>query len=652
MSILERIARPSDVKLLTRPELSQLADDLRAEMIAATSLNGGHLAPSLGAVEIILAAYRTLDLPKDKLLFDVGHQAYAHKLLTGRQGGFAKLRQRGGVSGFTRREESPFDVHDAGHASDSLATALGLAIGRDLDGSDARIMAIIGDASIAGGLSMEALNYIGQTHPGRFVIVLNDNEMSISRSVGAISSYLASIRTNQRYRTVRDSVEEALTSAGPIGAGLMRLGNLAKASTKQLLVPGMLFEEMGVSYLGPIDGHDIDGMQETMERAFEMGEPVIIHAVTRKGKGYEPAERNPELFHGVGPFDLATGELVKKPASAPSYTQAFSQALLAEARADGRIVAITAAMMGGTGLSSFKKEFPRRCFDVGIAEECAVTMASGLAIEGKRPVVAIYSTFLQRAFDEISTNVCLPNLPVTFAVDRAGLVGQDGSTHHGAFDLAYLRQLPNMRVAAPSDEAELAGALHAALACEGPVAVRYPRGSARGAQMPQAGECEALPFEGRVLREGSRVCVLAVGKMVWAACDAADELAARGVSCRVVDMRWVKPVDVAAVRRACDCSLVVTIEDGVLAGGFGSAVLEVMADEGLSAPVLRLGLPDAYVGHGSVDELYAELGLDAAGVARSIEARLGMPDGLAAGPGDDASGAGDARGEAPAPASA
>ena len=630
MSLLERIARPSDVKRLSCAELAQLADDVRAEMIAATSLNGGHLAPSLGAVEIILAAYRTLDLPKDKLLFDVGHQAYAHKLLTGRQAGFAKLRRKGGVSGFTRREESPFDVHDAGHASDSLATALGLAIGRDLDGSDARIMAIIGDASIAGGLSMEALNYIGQTHPSRFVIVLNDNEMSISRSVGAISSYLASIRTNQRYRSVRDSVEEALTNSGPIGAGLMKLGNLAKASTKQLLVPGMLFEEMGISYLGPIDGHDIDGMQETMERAFGMGKPVIIHAVTRKGKGYEPAERNPELFHGVGPFELATGEVVKKPASAPSYTQAFSQALIAEARADERIVAISAAMLGGTGLAAFKREFPRLCFDVGIAEECAVTMAGGLAIEGKRPIVAIYSTFLQRAFDEISTNVCLPNLPVTFAVDRAGLVGQDGATHHGAFDLAYLRQLPNMRVAAPSDEAELAGALHAALACEGPVAVRYPRGSAHGAQMPSsAAACEALPFEGRVLREGHDACVLAVGKMVWTACEAADALAARGISCGVVDMRWVKPVDEAAVRRACGCELVVTLEDGVLAGGFGSAVLETMADAGLSAPVLRLGLPDAYVGHGSVDELYAELGLDAAGVARGIEARLAALRGMA-----------------------
>ena len=620
MSVLERIGCPSDVKNLSWAELSQLACDLRAEMIAATSLNGGHLAPSLGAVEIILAAYRVLDLPKDKLLFDVGHQAYAHKLLTGRLGGFAKLRRKGGVSGFTRREESPYDVHDAGHASDSLATALGLALGRDLDGSDERIMAVIGDASIAGGLAMEALNYIGQTQTRRFVIVLNDNEMSISHSVGALSSYLASIRTNERYRTVRDSVEEAMTSAGPIAAGLMRLGNLAKASTKQLLVPGMFFEEFGLSYLGPIDGHDLDVMQETMERAFSMGKPVIIHAVTRKGKGFEPAERNPELFHGVGPFDLTTGEVIKKPASAPSYTQAFSQALRSEARADKDIVAITAAMMGGTGLTGFKQEFPGRCFDVGIAEECAVTMAGGLAIEGKKPVVAIYSTFLQRAFDEISTNVCLPNLPVVLAVDRAGLVGQDGSTHHGAFDLSYLRMLPNMRVIAPSDEAELARALHTALRLGGPVAVRYPRGSARGVPMPAAGE--GLPESARVLREGRDARILAVGKMAWTALEAAELLVARGIDCGVVDMRWVKPLDRAAVRDACGCDLVVTLEDNVLAGGFGAAVLEDMADEGLSAPVLRLGLPDAFVPHGSVDELLADLGLDAEGVAKSIETRL------------------------------
>lgn len=629
-SLLDRIADPADVRRLGRADLGQLACELRAEMIAATSLNGGHLAPSLGAVEIILAAYRTLDLPKDKLLFDVGHQAYAHKLLTGRRTGFAKLRRSGGVSGFTRREESPFDVHDAGHASDSLATALGVALARDLRGDDARVMTVIGDASIVGGLAMEALNNIGQVRPGRFVIVLNDNEMSISRSVGAIASYLASIRTSQRYRSVRDSVEETMNSAGPIGAGLMRLGNLAKASTKQLLVPGMLFEEMGLSYLGPIDGHDIDMLQETMERAFRMDAPVIIHAVTRKGKGYEPAERNPELFHGVGPFDLGTGEVIKKPASAPSFTKVFSGELIAQAHADPDVVAITAAMPGGTGLDAFARAFPQRCFDVGIAEECAVTMAGGLAIGGKKPVVAVYSTFLQRAFDEISTNVCLPNLHVVFAVDRAGLVGPDGATHHGAFDLSYLRMLPNMAVIAPSDEAELARALRTALAMEGPVALRYPRGEGRGVEPAPAGE--GLPMRARTMRPGAEVRILAVGGMVWTALEAAEELAGRGIDCGVVDMRWVKPLDLDAVRDACGCELVVTLEDNVLAGGFGSAVLEAMEQECLCAPVLRLGLPDAYVGHGSVGELHAQLGLDGPGVAASIEGRLSRMRAHGAGP--------------------
>lgn len=621
-SVLSRIKGPADVKRLGHADLQRLADDLRAEMIAATSLNGGHLASSLGAVELILAAYRTLDLPKDKLLFDVGHQAYAHKLLTGRREGFAKLRQVGGVSGFTRREESAYDVHDAGHASDSLSTALGLSIARDLDSSDARVMAVIGDASIAGGLAMEALNYIGHLSTRRLVIVLNDNEMSISPSVGAISSYLASIRTSQHYLAARDSVEGVLSSAGPLGAGLLRLGQLAKSSTKQLLVPGMLFEEMGLVYLGPIDGHNVDIVQETMERAFEMGRPVVIHAVTRKGKGYLPAEANPELFHGVGPFDPATGTVIKKPGPAPmTYTQAFSRALVEEARANRDVVAITAAMSEGTGLAPFAREFPARFHDVGIAEENAVTMAGGLAIGGKVPVVAVYSTFLQRAFDEISTNVCLPNLHVVFAVDRAGLVGQDGSTHHGAFDIAYLRPLPNMTIISPSDEAELACALHTAVAMDGPVAVRYPRGAACGVELPdQAAE---LPREARVIREGTDVCVLAIGKMVWTARKAAELLEERGISCGVMDMRWVKPVDADAVRRACSCELVVTLEDGCLAGGFGSAVLELLAQEERCAPVLRLGLPDSYVGHGSPEELYASLGLDAQGVASSIEGRLG-----------------------------
>lgn len=627
-SQLDRIQRPQDVQTLTAEELRELADDLRAEMIASTALNGGHLASSLGAVELVLATHRVLDLPHDKLLFDVGHQAYAHKLLTGRRPGFAHLRHKGGVSGFTRRSESVYDVHDAGHASDALATAAGIASARDTFGGNEKIVTIVGDAALAGGLTTEALNYVGQKQFGHFVVILNDNEMSISPSVGALASYLATLRTSTLYNTARDQVEEGIARTGRVGDALVRLGERAKQATKQFLVPGMFFEELGFTYLGPIDGHDVRGVQETLTRALEMDRPVVIHAVTRKGNGYGPAQESPEIFHGVGPFDPETGARLHKASSAITYTQAFADTLVREARKDERIVAITAAMMDGTGLSSFAREFPERTFDVGIAEECAVTMASGMALRGAVPVVTIYSTFLQRAYDEISTNVCLQNLHVVFAVDRGGLVGEDGSTHHGMFDLAYLRTLPRMRIAAPSDEVELAGALRAALEAEGPVAVRYPRGEARGIAVPD--EVEPLPFTARVVWEPAEeparpveVSVLAVGRMVQVAKEAALFLEERGVACRVYDMRWVKPIDRAAVGAAAQSRLVVTLEDGTVCGGFGAGVLEVMADEGLMASVLRLGLPDDYVGHGSVADLFAELSLDAPGVARSILKRLG-----------------------------
>ncbi len=629
-SILDGIQTPEDLADLSQDELAQLAQELRDEMIASTSANGGHLASSLGAVEIILAAHRVLNLPQDKLLFDVGHQAYAHKLLTGRREGFKRLRKIDGVSGFTRRKESPYDVHDAGHASDALPTALGLALARDLEGLDTNIVTVVGDASIAGGLAYEALNYIGQQQFGRFVIILNDNEMSISRSVGAFSAYLAGIRTSRGYNNLRDSVEEGISRSSKVGDVLMRLGERAKEATKHFFIPGMLFEDIGFTYLGPIDGNDAALMQEALERSLAMGKPVVIHAVTKKGLGYLPAQENPEAFHGVAPFDIQTGAIAKKPGAAPSFTSVFSKRLIAEAEKDERIVAITAAMPAGTGLDAFARVFPERFFDVGIAEECAVTMASGLAIGGRLPVVAIYSTFLQRAYDEIATNVCLQGLHVVFAVDRAGLVGEDGSTHHGAFDLAYLRTLPNIRIAAPSDEAELAAALRAALAGEGPYAIRFPRGAAMGVEVPA--DVSAMPQQARVVFEPEGlseaavpdVCFLAVGRMVYSATQAAELLGAQGVSARVYDMRWVKPLDEDAVAQAARSTLVVTVEDGTLSGGFGSAVLECMASlpAGRKADVLRLGLPDAFVGHGGVAELFASLGLDPQGIARSVAARL------------------------------
>jgi len=624
-TLLETITCPGDVKRLGHDQLIDLASDLRAQMVAATSTNGGHLASSLGAVELVLAAHRVLDLPHDRLLFDVGHQSYAHKMLTGRLDGFALLRHKGGTSGFTRRKESEYDVHDSGHASDALATAAGVAAARDLAGGDERIVTVVGDASFVGGLSYEAANFIGQQQFKRFVVILNDNEMSISPSVGAFASYLARIRTNPHYYETRDRVEDGISSSGRLGSVLMRLGERAKEATKRFVMSGMFFEEMGFTCLGPIDGHDVRLVQDTLARALEMGRPVLIHAVTKKGKGYAPAEANPSAFHGVGPFDPATGQLVKSAPKAPSYTKVFADALVSEAARDERVVAITAAMMDGTGLAAFAEKYPNRTFDVGIAEECAVTLASGMAIQGMRPVVAVYSTFLQRAYDEIATNVCLQELPVVFAVDRGGLVGEDGSTHHGAFDLAYLRTLPNMKVAAPSDEAELVRALRTALLEGGPVAVRYPRGSACGTELP--GEVEPLPFASRVVwgpekAGASAVTLLAVGRMVATARGAAELLAQAGVACRVVDMRWVKPLDVDAVREAARGRLAVTLEDGTVSGGFGSAVAETVADEALGVPVLRLGLPDAFVGHGSTADLFADLGLDAAGVARSVEDRL------------------------------
>ena len=623
--ILDSIQKPDDVRDLSFDELGQLAQELREEMIAATSVNGGHLASSLGAVEIILAAHRVLHLPEDKLLFDVGHQAYAHKLLTGRRSGFAHLRKEGGVSGFTRRMESPYDVHDAGHASDALPTALGLALARDIEGLDTNIVTVVGDASIAGGLSYEALNYIGQQQFNRFVVILNDNEMSISRSVGAFSSYLAGIRTSKAYTNVRDSVEEGLSRSSKVGDTLVRLGEKAKEATKQFLIPGMFFEDMGFTYLGPVDGHDVRLFQETLVRALNMGKPVVIHAVTKKGLGYAPAQANPEAFHGVAPFDIATGEIRKSKGGAPTYTSVFSQRLIAEAEENPCIVAITAAMPAGTGLDAFAKRFPRRFFDVGIAEECAVTMASGLAIGQFVPVVAVYSTFLQRAYDEIATNVCLQNLHVVFAVDRAGLVGEDGSTHHGTFDLAYLRTLPNMRILAPSDEAELARALRFAIDATGPIAVRFPRGKAQGVALPE--HVGPIDDHARVVHGAAEglvdVSFLAVGRMVHSAVEAAQELEERGISARVFDMRWVKPIDARAVQAAAhDSRLLVSVEDGTVAGGFGSAVLETLADAGLEAQVLRLGLPDAFVGHGTVEGLLSMLELDAHGIAESVAHKL------------------------------
>lgn len=613
--ILDTIESPADLKGLSYADLEQLAFEVRAEMIAATSLHGGHLAPSLGAVELIIALHRVLDCPKDRLVFDVGHQSYAHKLLTGRKSEFNTLRTFGGISGFPKITESAYDAHDSGHASDSLSTALGFALARDLDGDDATIAAIIGDASFTGGMALEALNDIGRANTP-LIIVLNDNGMSISPNVGGFSAYLAKVRMSSGYTRLRNQVEDAFNSSGALGRLLMRSGNAAKESVKQIVLPGATFlEGFGVTYIGPVDGHDIRTLEKILSDAKELDGPVVIHAVTVKGRGYGPAEENPARFHGVGPFDIDTGKLKPKSSDDPTWTQVFSKELVSLAQEDPDIVAITAAMASGTGLEAFAAKFPNRFFDVGISEEHAVGMASSLALAGKTPVVAIYSTFLQRAFDQIVINVGLQKAHVVLCLDRAGLVGDDGPTHHGMFDLVYLRMVPGMRVLAPANDAELREGLRFAVDADGPVAIRYPRGTATKAD---ASVPPLVEGQGVQLTQGDNGALLAVGRMVSVAREVAQRAEEEGVRLAVWDMRWVKPIDVDAVSKAARTGHVFTLEDGVVTGGFGSGVLETLSELGIQCPVTRFGIPDAYVTQGATDVLFSELGLDAESISASV----------------------------------
>lgn len=619
--ILDVVSTPADLKLLTNDELSILAQEIREEIITVTSETGGHVASSLGAVETILATHAMLDCPRDKFVFDVGHQAYAHKILTGRLELFETLRTYGGLSGFPKPDESSCDVHPSGHASDSLSVALGLAKARDLRGGNERVIALIGDAALSGGMAFEALNHIGQAQTP-MIIILNDNEMSISRNVGALMKHLGYMRASTQYRHTRDSVQEKLESSGAFGTALANFGRNMKESMKQFVIPRtMIFEQLGILCTAPIDGHDIVALKETLAMVLATDGPVLMHVVTKKGAGYGPAERDPETFHGVAPFDIATGEVKKKPSSAPSYTSVFGKALVEEARNNEDIVAITAAMQGGTGLDAFAQEFPERFVDAGIAEEHAVGMASGLALGGKKPVVAVYSTFLQRAIDQLIINNALPDLNVVFAIDRAGVVGEDGPTHHGMFDLVYTRMVPHMRVLAPSNEAELVNSLHTALAMGGPFAIRYPRGSAEGVPLP-AEPCVFEEGKARMVREGDDVAILAFGRMVSRALGAAELLAERGINARVVDMRWVKPLDVDAIAAAAGTELVVTVEGGILTGGAGEGVLGELARQGRCVPAFTLGIGDVFVPQGNSDLLLRDLGLDAEGIARSIGNKL------------------------------
>ncbi|MBN2840628.1 MAG: 1-deoxy-D-xylulose-5-phosphate synthase [Coriobacteriia bacterium] len=617
--ILDSIHEPSALKALSSDELTRLAAEIRETLIATVSETGGHLAPNLGVVELTLGLHRALDCPRDRIVWDVGHQAYVHKLVTGRQEAFPTLRTYGGVCGFPKRSESPCDVHDAGHASNSISVALGLALARDLRGTDETIVAVIGDGSLTGGMAFEALDHAG--HIGtKLIILLNDNEMSIAPNVGAVSSYLARVRLDRRYRRLRDDVESALARTR-VGAAMVAASEAAKESVKQLIVPGMLFEELGIQYIGPIDGHDTAQVQNAITWAKSADGPVIVHAVTRKGMGYTHAEDRPDEFHGLGPFSVETGKANGGGPKPRSYTEVFGASMVREAQRDERIVAITAAMPAGTGLTQFAERFPERFFDVGIAEQHAVGLAAGLAHGGRIPVVAIYSTFLQRAYDQVIMDAALQGLHVVFCLDRAGLVGEDGPTHHGVFDLTYLRAVPGLAVMAPADEAELADMLHTAVTFSGPVAIRYPRGSGQGVPLPSEPRT-LIPAVSERRREGSDVSLLAIGRMVGTAEKAAEILSAHSVDAEVVNMRWLKPIDRTAILDAASRPLIVTLEENTGEGGFGAAVMEVLADTGQTVPVLRLAVPDCFVTHGETAMLLEEVGLTPAHVADRIRERL------------------------------
>jgi len=598
--LLNSINCPADLKRLNSPELTQLAAELRQEILQVVSANGGHLASNLGVVELTLALHTVYDSPIDKIIWDVGHQCYVHKLLTGRREQFATLRRFRGLSGFPKPHESIHDIVETGHSSTSISAAMGMAIARDLNKDKYNVVAVIGDGSLGGGMAFEALNHVGAQKLD-LTIILNDNEMSIARNVGGLSSYLSRVRTDPKYTRLSEDLKFFLQKIPAIGDTMYKTAERIKSSIKYLLVSGMLFEELGFTYLGPIDGHNIAALQRILRQTKSYKGPVLVHVVTKKGMGYPPAQAEPAKFHGVGPFDLETG--IIKSGKAESYTDVFSEQICALAQKDPRIVAITAAMPDGTGLKPFAQKFPGRFFDVGIAEQHAVTMAAGLARSGYRPIVAIYSTFLQRAYDQIVHDVCLPNLPVMFAVDRAGLVGGDGETHHGILDIAMLRSIPNLTLMMPKDYTEFAGMLELGFRLPGPVALRYPRGGAAALPVTLSG----LPLavgKGEVLREGRDIAILGLGSTLAPALQAHAQLHSLDISAAVINLRFVKPIDYDLIKEfAARCGRLIIVEEHVIAGGLGSAVLEACSALGLAPNTRLLGICDRFVPHGDNAEL-------------------------------------------------
>lgn len=617
--ILDKINGPDDVKKLNETELRELAEEIRSFLIEKISHTGGHLASNLGVVELTIALYLAFDLPKDKIIWDVGHQSYTHKILSGRKDDFDGLRQYGGLSGFPKRKESPFDAFDTGHSSTSISAGLGMAQGRDVLGEEYSIVSVIGDGALTGGMAYEALNNAARLKKN-FIIVLNDNKMSISENVGGISRYLSNLRADEGYNLLKKNVAGTLAKVPMIGNDLVDTLLRTKNSIKQFLIPGMWFENMGITYLGPVDGHDVKGLAKIFSEAKKINHAVLIHVMTKKGKGYRPAERNPSSFHGVEPFDIETGKPLGQKLY-PSYTDVFSREICKIAETNEKLVAVTAAMPDGTGLKRFSRLYPQRFFDVGIAEEHAVTSAAGMAAAGLKPVVVVYSSFLQRAYDQIVHDVCIQNLPVLFCVDRAGLVGSDGETHQGIFDLTYLSSIPNMSVIAPKNLWELREMLQFAVDYEGPMAIRYPRGQAYRGLKEFLAPVEYKKSE--ILYDEDSIALLAVGSMVSTAEHIRTKLKEEGHSCTLVNGRFIKPVDTNVVDYlARNHRCIVTLEENVLRGGYGERITDYVQKHYPAIRVVNIALPDAYVEHGNVSKLRSDLGIDSDSILIKLKNEL------------------------------
>lgn len=617
MGLLEKINSPEDLKKIGRNDLPRIADEIRELIIDVVSKNGGHLASSLGAVELAIAIHYIFDAPNDQIIWDVGHQAYTHKILTGRREAFHTLRQYNGISGFPRMEESRYDVFNVGHSGTSISAAIGKAAARDFLGERYKVIAVIGDGSMTSGLAFEGLNQAGHLKKD-MIVILNDNEMSISKNVGALSAYLNRIMTGQFYTRVKRETEHILKNIPKIGESMLKAAKVAEESVKGLIAPGILFEEMGFNYVGPIDGHRIEHLISTFENIKKLPEPILIHVVTKKGKGYKFAEKDPAFFHGPQPFYKETGELRKK-SLIPSYTKVFGDTIIRIARENEKVIAISAAMPEGTGLDRFAKEFSDRFYDVGIAEQHGVTFAAGLSTKGFKPVVAIYSTFLQRAYDQIVHDVCLQNLPVVFAMDRAGIVGEDGPTHHGVFDIAYLRHIPNIVIMAPKDENELQHMLYTAINHNSPIAIRYPRGEAMGVSLDS--DLKKIEIgKGEIIVDGDDIAIIAIGNAVYPSLEAAARLRDEGISTTVVNARFAKPLDKELIIDiAGRVKGIITVEEHSLEGGFGSAVMELLSEEDIKIKIKRLGLPDKFIEHGAQNILRQKYGLDSDGIYQSVK---------------------------------